>query len=67
MAHTGNTRPGDLREDIRHRRAWVTSDDLQRLRRLYNRRDRHDSCAELRRGREPAPVQPRGRAVWDAW
>ncbi len=68
MAHTDNTDPWRLRKRRRLTRKLRTSDsEITYLQRLYNRRDRHDARAELRRDREPEPVQPRGRAIWDAF
>lgn len=68
MAHTDNTQPRRLRHPLRrYSREWVSSAELQLLRREYNRQDRHNARTDLRRGEQPEPVQPRHRALWDAW
>lgn len=40
---------------------------VKELRSQYNRRDRKQAKSALRRGAEPEPLQPRGRAKWDLW
>lgn len=68
MAHTDKTMPFRIqREDGRE---WLRDlggqwEGMGWLRRWFNRRDRADARRTIRRGDDPAPVQPRSRAKWD--
>lgn len=70
VSRTDKTNP--LRVQEQDARVWFRDngglwEGVKELRRRYNRRDRSRAKATLRRGTEPDPVQPRGRAKWDLW
>ncbi|MBO0885309.1 MAG: hypothetical protein J2P17_34255 [Mycobacterium sp.] len=70
MSRTDKTNP--LRIQEQDGRVWFRDnggrwEGVKDLRRWYNRRDRARAKAVLRRGDEPQPSQPRGRAKWDLW
>lgn len=70
MSKTDKTKPWKLlseAERMTRRKFWTDNSDVRFLSRLYNRKDRHDARAELRKGEEPEPRQSRGRAIWDVW
>jgi hypothetical protein len=72
MADTDKTRPWRIQqaEGMRETsRRWSSphKSAVGWLQRKYNRQDRHDARADVRRGREPEPRQARGRAWWETW
>lgn len=68
MAHTDNTQPRRLRDPLRgYAREWTQAGEIRFRARTYNRQARLRARADLRRGATPEPVQPRHRALWDAW
>lgn len=75
MAHTDKDLPWRLWETngltydkpVRKYRANPRESKTGWIARRFNRRDRHDARADLRRGRTPEPRQPRHRAHYEAW
>ncbi len=75
MAHTDNTVPYRLWAQYgltfnSPMRAFLDSQHHSKHKdeqREFNRRDRHNARAALRHGEQPDPIQPRGRAIYDAW
>lgn len=70
MSRSHNTKP--LRLDDWHDRSdrhkfWRNGTYVRCRSREYNRQDRHNARADLRKAEEPEPVQGRSRAIWDAW
>jgi hypothetical protein len=66
MSRTCNTKPWKFRPEPGRWRKWRPS-GIRSWSRLYNRQDRHIADADLRKGNEPEPRQPRSRAIWKAW
>jgi len=74
MAHTDKDMPWRLWESQglhynKPVRKWCSShkSKIGWIRTRFNRRDRHDARADLRRGLIPEPRQPRHRAHYEAW
>lgn len=72
MGKTDNTLPWRLRADAGlpdYRRFWAGghASSIKPWAKVRNRQDRRRAKRELDAGREPASIQPRHSAAYDAW